>query len=294
MLKSIKSKVVPFEIPKSDKEFIRYQEDKGAHFYDRLHQHPEIQLTLIKEGSGQFLSGDYVGRFEQGDVFLLGENVPHVFRSDPEYFQTGTSFQSHGLTVFFDLATLEGSIKQVEDLKGLEKLDRFSGRSFMLKGELRELIKERILDFSELKGLSRLASGLQLLELILSKDMVLEGLGADHALSNFSEKEGQRMNQVMQFIFANQSKKITLSDVASEANLSKEAFCRFFKERTRTTFSRYLNQLRIMEAKKLLEDQNMDIIEIGFQVGFENMSYFHRVFKQHTGKAPLQFRKSLR
>ena len=67
-------KIISFQIPKSQREFVRYQEDRGPYFYDKLHQHPQCQLTVILEGSGQFLSGDYVGRFQGGDVFFLGEN----------------------------------------------------------------------------------------------------------------------------------------------------------------------------------------------------------------------------
>jgi hypothetical protein len=88
------SKVIPFKIPKSQKEFVRFQIDKGEHFYDKLHQHPEWQLTFILEGKGQLMVGDYIGRFEPGDVFLLGANIPHVFRSDEEYFKGDTSIEN--------------------------------------------------------------------------------------------------------------------------------------------------------------------------------------------------------
>ncbi|WP_332913189.1 AraC family ligand binding domain-containing protein [Algoriphagus boritolerans] len=80
------AKIISFQVPKSQKEFVRFQIDRGRFFYDKLHQHPLLQLTVILEGKGQFLSGDYVGRFQAGDVFFLGENAPHVFRSDPEFF----------------------------------------------------------------------------------------------------------------------------------------------------------------------------------------------------------------
>ena len=95
-------KIISFQIPKSSREFVRYQEDRGPHFYDKLHQHPQWQLTVIVEGSGQFLSGDYVGRFQPGDVFFLGENAPHVFRSDATYFEGNSKLAVAGNTIFFD------------------------------------------------------------------------------------------------------------------------------------------------------------------------------------------------
>jgi hypothetical protein len=73
-------KVVPFQIPKNTAEAFRVQVDDMPHLYDHLHQHPEIQLTVIKESNGTLVAGDYVGPFHAGDVFVIGSNQPHVFR----------------------------------------------------------------------------------------------------------------------------------------------------------------------------------------------------------------------
>jgi len=99
------------------------------------------------------------------------------------------------------------------------------------------------------------------------------------------------MNQVMQFLLENRFRPIALEEAAERANLSKEAFCRFFKLRTRMTFTRYLLQLRISEAHKLLQETDLGISEIAFKVGFENLSYFNRSFKSVTGVNPNSWRK---
>jgi AraC-like DNA-binding protein len=85
---------------------------------------------------------------------------------------------------------------------------------------------------------------------------------------------------------ANRFQKITLAEVAAEAHLTKEAFCRFFKLRTRKTFTQYLLQLRIDEAQKLLQETELGIAEIAYRVGFDNLSYFNRSFKRISGKTP--------
>ena len=95
------SKVISFQIPKSENSFIQYQEDRGKHFYDNLHQHPQAQLTLIIEGRGQLLVGDYVGRFGPGDIFLLAESIPHVFRSDPDYFHEQSELNIAIASIFY-------------------------------------------------------------------------------------------------------------------------------------------------------------------------------------------------
>jgi AraC-like DNA-binding protein len=90
----------------------------------------------------------------------------------------------------------------------------------------------------------------------------------------------------MQYVLAHRFQKITLGEVAAEANLTKEAFCRFFKLRTRKTFTDYLLHLRINEAQQLLQETELGISEIAYRVGFENLSYFNRSFKRIAGKTP--------
>jgi AraC-like DNA-binding protein len=286
------AKVISFQIPKSKREFVRFQEDSGSHFYDKLHQHPQLQLTVILEGKGQLLSGDYVGRFQAGDVFFLGENAPHVFRSDPEYFEKDSRLKSVGNTIFFDFEALGKGLMELEELNSLKKFREYEGQCFQLEGESADRIRDLVGQFENNEGLVRFQRAIQLLNL-------LDQAGHDRIPLNFSkperglsEKDGSRMNRVMQFLLQNRFREVTLKQTASVANLSKEAFCRFFKLRTRKTFTQYLIELRINEAKKLLQERDLGISEIAFQVGFENLSYFNRSFKKITGKTPREFKSS--
>lgn len=285
------AKVISFQVPKSQKEFVRFQEDRGKYFYDKLHQHPQLQLTLILEGKGQFLSGDYVGRFQPGDVYFLGENAPHVFRSDPEFFESDTKFSSAGNTVFFDFAALGKALGEVDELQPLKQFQDYGGLCFQIQGQTAESVKEVLQKFGRSEGLERLQLAISLLSILDRAGNEFAQLNAPVLLGGLSEKDGSRMNQVMQFLLENRFQKITLDQAASKANLSKEAFCRFFKLRTRKTFTQYLIQLRINEAQKLLQETEMDISQIAYQVGFENLSYFNRSFKTIVGISPREFRK---
>ncbi len=284
------AKIISFQIPKSQKEFVRFQEDRGRHFYDRLHQHPQLQLTVILEGRGQFLSRDYLGRFQPGDVFFLGENAPHVFRSDPVYFEENTDLASAGNTVFFDFQALGNALGEVEDLQTLKKFLEMRSSCFQIFGESSEKIGEILSVFGESSGLERFQLGIQLLSLIENAGEEMKSLNQIGAFPKLSERDGNRMNQVMQFILENCFGTISLEETAETANMSKEAFCRFFKLRTRKTFTQYINQLRISEAQKLLEETDLGIAEIAFRVGFENLSYFNRSFRRVTGKTPRELR----
>ncbi|MCS5490629.1 helix-turn-helix domain-containing protein [Algoriphagus limi] len=284
------AKVISFQVPKSKKEFVRYQEDRGKYFYDKLHQHPQLQLTVILEGKGQFLSGDYVGRFQPGDVFFLGENAPHVFRSDSEYFDVGSSLRVAGNTIFFDFEAIQ-VLGELEDLEGLNHFRDFSGGCFQIKGETQEEIKQEMERFDRLKGLDRFQSAFRLLAILDQSGEEMVSLNRSVLSRGFTERDGSRMNQVMQFLLEKRFEKIALEEAAAVANLSKEAFCRFFKLRTRKTFTQYLLELRINEAQKLLRETDLGIAEIAYQVGFENLSYFNRGFKKITGLTPKEWRK---
>src|SRR5690606_36970665 len=227
------AKIISFQIPKSEMEFVRHQEDRGRHFYDKLHQHPQLQLTVILEGKGQFLSGDYVGRFQTGDVFFLGENAAHVFRSDSEYFEDTTELISAGDTIFFDFAALGKTLSELEDLQSLRKFKDFSRLCFQILGKSKEGIQQIFSEFPKSSGLTRFQLAFQLLS-------ILDQAGEDRVPLNrrtltrgMNERDGKRMDQVIQFLLENRFRPISLEETAEKANLSKEAFCRFFKLRTR-------------------------------------------------------------
>lgn len=285
------AKVISFQIPKSQKEFVRYQEDRGNHFYDKLHQHPQWQLTMIEVGKGQFLSGDYVGRFQSGDVFLVGENVPHVFRSDPEYFEVQPDITSFGKTIFFDFQALGKALDEIEDLQDLKKFHDRTGTCFRVLGESREKVIRIFKRFGQSSGLNRLQMAFELLALVQNETAELQTLNQNPINLSLSERDGNRMDQVIQFLLQERNRPISLQEVAAKANMSKEAFCRFFKLRTRKTFTQYLQQLRINEAQKLLLETDLSISTIAFRVGFENLSYFNRAFKSILGVTPRDLRK---
>ena len=99
-------KPILFHNPKAIEESFYVQEDRVPHFYDILHYHPEFQLTVIIEGKGSAFVGDKIGRFNPGDVFLLGPNIPHVFRSENEYYKSNNQLSSHSVSVYFNLECL--------------------------------------------------------------------------------------------------------------------------------------------------------------------------------------------
>ena len=89
-------KVFPFKIPKPANIGLIYQEDIEILFYDKLHQHDEIQISFIERGSGTLFIGDKICNYTQGSVFVIGSNIPHAFKSDKNVAQ-----KSKMLSLFF-------------------------------------------------------------------------------------------------------------------------------------------------------------------------------------------------
>lgn len=282
-------KVISFQIPKSNKEFVRFQIDSGKHFYDKLHQHPQWQLTLIVKGKGQLMVGDYLGRFEPGDMFLFSSNIPHVFRSDSEYFDQGSEKESLGHTLFFDFEVFGKSLVEVEEFAGLQQWLSQTKGCYSVIGKAQKKIRKELMVFSKNQGLDKMFTALGILK-------NLQLANALHLLNHlipqkdYSETEGKRMGQVMSFILSHSQNAISLTEVSEVAHLSKEAFCRFFKERTGKTFTEFLSQVRIHQACQLLQDTELPISQIAYQCGFQNLSYFNRAFKKIQGESPKDFR----
>jgi AraC-like DNA-binding protein len=284
-------KVIPFKIPKPSQDFIRYQVDDQPYFYDKLHQHPELQLSLVLEGEGRLIGGDYIGRFAPGDVFLLGHDVPHVFRSDEQYYAPGAAARSHAVFVFIDLKALSGGLHDITELQEVKRFCEQLTGCYQVQGPAQAAIAQMVQALPAAAGLGRLLGVLHIIEQLMLPD-ALHCLSVADQMRNLSEREVKRLQQVLNFLMAQSHRAIALEEVAAVANMSREAFCRFFKERTRKTYVRYLNELRLTNACQQLLHTNQTVASIAFACGFANLSHFNRVFAAIVGTTPCVYRRS--
>ena len=281
-------KVFPFKIPKPENELVRHQVDQVSHFYDKLHQHPELQLTVILKGEGSLVVGDYIGRFSPGEIYLMGSNVPHVFRNDERYYQGHSTRHAHSESLFFDLELFENRLAGIFEFEGLtERLLNLDG-CYRICGR-EAFIRKSIIKLRHLSGLQKIIHSFEVLDLIVEGEL-LERLNAHGSIRNYSAREGKRMENVMRFLMEQSHRPITLAEVAGVASMNKEAFCRFFKERTRKTFTEFLNEVRITHACKLLANKDLTIMQVAAESGIPNLSYFNRVFRKTKGMTPKEFR----
>ena len=278
-------KVLPFKIPKSSNNALILQEDLEPLFYDKLHQHPEIQMSYILNGTGTLLVGDTVSRFKPGDLLVFGGNLPHVFRSDAHEEDECC----HMLSVFFKRESFGASFFETEELKEFELFFKQAASGFRIQDK-QQTFKKEFLALQHLPNLERFIKFIKLLYAVYLEPKEL--------LSNFTKNtkytdtEGQRMSTIFDYCLSHFDERISLDEIAEIAAMSPTAFCRFFKERTNKTFSKFLTELRIEHACQLLRtpDNQEAIASIAYSCGFSSVSNFNRYFKKQKGVSPREYK----
>ncbi len=283
-------KIIPFRIPKTDKEAIQVQVDRGQHFYENLHQHPEIQITLIVKSEGVLIAGDYVGNFTEGDVFMIGKNQAHVFRNDKIYFNTEKDLQAEGITVFFDDNYFGDFFWNLNEMEAVRQLVNKASGGLRIQGAAQATAATLLKTIVHQEGLEKLISFFNILK-TLSENNHFEKLSLNENSWNTPQYENDRMSAIVKFTLQEYHSPISIETIAQIANLTPEAFCRYFKLRTRKTYLHFLNEIRINQACKLFQNRDLLVSDVAYQVGFNNLSNFNRVFKMIMGKTPSQYFK---
>jgi len=277
-------KVLPFKIPKPEHDAFAFQIDKEEAFYDKLHQHEEIQFSFIVEGEGTLVVGDTVNYYTKNDILVLGSNIPHVFKSD-----LNASSTSHMLTLFFTKDSFGIGFFQLEELKVLQKFFKRSKHGFKITSKQKP-IKDLFLQLENSSKLNRFFILLQLLKIASSANY--KSLSSFIYNKKYSNNEGNRMRNVFDYTMNNFQNDISLEAISEVATMTKNAFCKYFKKRTNKTYIQFLNELRLEHASRLLMSSNdLTIAEIAELSGFNNISNFNRQFKVLKQVNPMEFKK---
>lgn len=274
-------KVLPFKILKTRDQNLLYQEDRNMILYELLHQHEEIQISLIEKGSGNLLVGDTFTSFKEGDIIVFGKNLPHVLKSEELCSM---------VSIFF---TKECFGKEFFNLPDLEEISSFLDESDkgILVNSNQEKIKRLFSEFAEASKLSRFQLFLNILEVINNSEK--KQLSSFLYNKELSLNEGKRMSLVFDYLMKNVDKEVSLQEVAKVAAMSKNAFCRYFKQRTNKTFFQFLIEIRIERACGLLiKNPDLSVTAVSELCGFKNLSNFNRKFKEIKSVSPKMIKKA--
>lgn len=282
-------RVIQFTIPVAMENSIVVQEDIQPHFYNHLHRHNETQITWIIKGEGTLIAGNYMQRFKPGDIYIIGANQPHIFKSDPVYFDKRKKKEIHELTIFFNPEGFFHPILELPESKTIKKFVEGTISGLQLPVPEQKKIANQMLAVKDSRQGFRLGAFINMLQTMAAiKDWkTLATISTEYS---FTDMEGLRMNDVYQFTMAHYSENIKLKQVANVAYLTPQAFCRYFKKHTRKTYIAFLSEIRISEAcKKIIAGDFNSISSIAYDTGFSSAVSFNRVFKKITGKSPKQY-----
>jgi len=258
-----------------------------SHFLKMWHYHPELELIYSIKGKGTRFVGDSIEEFKNGDVVLIGKNLAHMWLSDKEYFEENSKLKSESIVFHFKEEFMGvSSFEFPEAYSILQLFDRAKyGIKFLNPGK--KLMKkiEKILTK---KGFERTLILLQILH-ILSEHDDYELLASKGYIENTNLKSAKNFTKVYEHIFKNFHTDISLNDVAELAHMNPTAFSRSFKRIHQKNFSKYLNEIRIGYACKLLTENRYSITTICYESGYNSLSNFNRQFKTITGRSPSEF-----
>lgn len=265
--------------------------DKVPYINNRWHYHAEVELIYFKKGNGTQFIGDSIKRFRSGDVVLVGAHLPHYWRFDESYFNEDQEENADVVVVHFCENFWGNQFLNLPENKALKQILEKAQRGVQIQDKSKHHIGELIESILLSEGSKRI---ILLMEALLSiescvQNDLLSSIGFRH---DFEDVENDRINAIYNYSIANFKRKIQMEEMASVANISPNSFCRYFKSRTRKTYTQFISEIRVGHACKLLIEDSMNVKQICYESGFHNFASFHKHFKIITGKSPLSYQKS--
>lgn len=284
-------KVLPFTIfVPADKSVISEQVEL-PYFYQYLHRHDEWQITYIEKGEGTLIAGNEMHAFHSGDVFVIGAKLPHLFKSNPEYFTDNGGKSIKACSIYFNPKGALGALFSLPEMKKANTFLAKNKHGFKVPDFYSTTIVEKLFNLHHSSNIDVLFNFLKLINGIQELNEGVEPLCSDMYSLNVTENEGIRLSRIINFITENYNNQISLEDVANAAFMTPQAFCRYFKKHTGHTFISFLNEVRINDAcKSLISGEKADCISlVAYKAGFNSITNFNRVFKSIIGQSPRQY-----
>lgn len=269
------------------------RKDIAPFWYGNLLYHPEFELMTVLEGTGTRFIGDSIANFKPGEIILLGSNLPHMWHSDDIYFQNNPELFCKSIVVQFRDDFLGTSFFEAPEIQDIKLFFERTHQGLCITGATSEIIRE--LMFTMSNEASRFHRLLMLFEILhklanaQAKD--LSPIASRGFVNDYTDMDAYRINEIYNYVLKHYNKKIELDEIASVANISSNSFCRYFKTKTRNTFTAFLLEVRIGKACKMIIEDQHNIAQICYQTGFQNLSNFNKQFKKIMNMTPLEYKK---
>ncbi|SDM30196.1 AraC family transcriptional regulator [Kriegella aquimaris] len=253
------------------------------------HFHKELELIYFLKSTGTRYVGNSIGNFEEGELYLIGSNLPHLFRNHKEYYEDeGDEGAVDLIVVKFERDLFGQGFDELNETRKLQHLFQKANRGLKFSKAVSYLVHSHMVGLVGSQGLSSIIGLLKILDVLsISENYV--PLCSEGIHNTFKNSEKERMAKIISYLTENFDEKIELEKVASIAHMTPNAFCRYFKKRTRKSFTQYLNEIRIRHACKLLIEGQLQISTICYQSGFNTLTNFNRQFKNFMKITPSEY-----
>ena len=262
--------------------------DENANIKSHLwHYHTEIELVYVNGGSGKRQIGSHISYYTDGDLILIGSNLPHCgFTND----QTGNKNET---VIQMKPDFLGNDFFEIPEMQHIQNLFIQAKAGIAFHGDVKKNVGERIEAMEIQSPIDRLLTMISILNTLeRSKEYTI--LNADGFSIEMQVQDNDRISTVFNYVKDHFQEPIALEEVANLVSMTIPSFCRYFKKITNMTFTSFVNEYRLVHASKLLAEKPISISEICYESGFNNFSHFNKSFKAYTGKSASQYRQELK
>lgn len=282
------------DAPIIDTKQIWIKKVSKSHFDHPFHFHQFCELVWVEKSFGKIIVGDYAGIFSEGELIMEGPELPHLWRCDDIFYMPSNNLYTNAYALYFPPDIIQNITDHQESIVLFEGLLNKAQRGLRFYGKTKITIISLFQKMIDSEGLEQMGYFLGIIH-ILNKTSEFEYLASIGYENKFNcDHDLDRFNEVYQFLLSNFRREINLIEVAEICHLTQTAFCRFFKMRSQKTFIRFLNELRISHACKLLQNENYSVIDVCYESGFNTPVNFFKLFKLITGKTPQEYRNHIK
>lgn len=250
------------------------------------HFHPEIELAYVNKGKGKTHIGNHLSYFNNSQLLLIGANLPHN-----GFIDRLTTNGSETL-VQFKPEFLGDTFFEIPEMKPIHILFEKAKKGIVFGVKTKQKLGVKIEKLTEKKGFKQILILLEILH-TLSKSEDYTILNADGFAFEAQPQNNNKIDEIFKYINENFNQHISLDEIAGLVSMTVPAFCRFFKKSTGKTFTKLVNEYRVVHATKLLSESQSSITDICFECGFNNFSHFNKLFKEFTGKSASKYRNEM-
>lgn len=248
------------------------------------HIHPEYELVYIHSGSAVRHVGCNVSCYEDGDLMLIGSNIPHSNLGNLDFSD------NHEIVVQMGVEFIENKLKSVTEFERIMELFNRSGHGISFHQNIKQQVGGMLKELLDLEPFEKLLKLLNVLE-ILAQTSDYQLLNADLSTVEIQSNDYSRIKKINDYVSNHFGQTIHLKEMADLTGLTETSFSRFFRKVTGKTFSTFLNEYRIQKASSFLIDCNNSVTEVMLASGFTEPAHFSRTFKRITNQTPSAYRK---